>query len=170
MVHASKMESEAGTIRLTPQKKKLPTNQTGKRNKIGHSFTPPPPLFDIKIGYSYVIEVADSEYQLLLHHKPLVSEIFAFYHLLKYARGRSGRRGHVHIGHNFSIQIFFQNFFLTFFTFIRFMRVLRVYVGYLLLRVYVGYLIVRVYVGYLLLRVYVGIYLYLLLRVYVGLL
>ena len=52
--------------------------------------------------YSYVIEVAD----LGLHGKPLVSEIFAFYHLLEYARGRPGRRAHVHLGHNFSIQIF----------------------------------------------------------------
>ena len=97
----------------------------------------PPPLFDLKIGYSYVIEVADSEYQLLFCRRPLVSEIFAFYHLLKYARGRPGRRGHVHLGHNFSIQNFFQKF-LTFCLFIMLMRVLRVYLGYLLLRVYVG--------------------------------
>ena len=84
--------------------------------------------------YSYVVEVADSEYDLGLHGKHLVSEIFAFYHL-EYARGRLGRRGHVHVGHNFFIQIVFQKF-LTFFRFIRFMRVLRV--GYLLLRVYIG--------------------------------
>ena len=62
--------------------------------------------------YSYVIEVADSESDLGLHGKPLVSEIFAFYHLLKYARGRQGRRGHVHLGHNFSIQIFFSKIYL----------------------------------------------------------
>ena len=81
---------------------------------------PPPPLFRLKLVYSYVIEVADSEYQLHFNHKPLVSKIFAFYHLLKYARGRPGRRGHVHLGHNFFIQIFL---------FIMFMRVMRVYVG-----------------------------------------
>ena len=40
-----------------------------------------PPLFDIKIVYSYVIEVADSESVLGLHGKALVSEILAFYHL-----------------------------------------------------------------------------------------
>ena len=78
-------------------------------------YKPPPPLFDLKIGYSYVIEVADSEYQLLFRRRPLVSEIFAFYHL-KYARGRPGRRGHVHLGHNFSIQNIFQKF-LTFFVY-----------------------------------------------------
>ena len=38
--------------------------------------------------YSYVIEIADSEYQLRLHDKALVSEILAFYHLLENARGR----------------------------------------------------------------------------------
>ena len=69
-----------------------------------------PPLFDLKIVYSYVIEVADSESNLGLHGRALVSEIFAFYHLLEYARGPPGRRGHVHLGHNFSIQIFFKNF------------------------------------------------------------
>ena len=68
-------------------------------------YKPPPPFFDLKIGYSYVIEVADSEYQLLFRRRPLVSEIFAFYHL-KYARGRPGRRGYVHLGLNFSIQNF----------------------------------------------------------------
>ena len=51
--------------------------------------------------YSYVIEVADSEFHLDLHCRALVSEIFEFYHLLKYARGRPGRRGHVHLGQNF---------------------------------------------------------------------
>ena len=119
-----------------------------------------PPLFDLKIVYSYVVEVSDSEYDLGLHGRALVSEIFAFYHLLKYVRGRPGRRGHVHLGHNFSIQICFQNFF-NIFTFIKFMRVLRVYVGYLLLRVYVGYLLVFTFEGVcrvFTLRVYVGIY------------
>ena len=48
----------------------------------------------------YVIEVADSQSDLGLHGKALVSEILAFYHLLKYARGRPGRRGHVHLGQN----------------------------------------------------------------------
>ena len=38
----------------------------------------PPPLFDLKIAYSYVIEVADSEYQLRFRRRPLVSEIFIF--------------------------------------------------------------------------------------------
>ena len=76
---------------------------------IGTGLLPPPPLFDLKIVYSYVIEVADSESDLGLHGRALVSEIFAFYHL-EYARGRPGRRGHVHIGHNFSIQFFFKNF------------------------------------------------------------
>ena len=71
---------------------------------------PPPPLFDLKLVYSYVVEVADSESDLGLHGNPLVFEIFAFYHLLEYARGRPGRRGYVHLGHNFFIQIF-----LTFF-------------------------------------------------------
>ena len=68
------------------------------------------PLFDLKLVYSYVIEVADSESDFGLHGKALVSEIFAFYHLLEYARGRPGRRGHVHLGHNFSIRIFYSKF------------------------------------------------------------
>ena len=90
----------------------------------------PSSLFDLKIGYSYVIEIADSESELDLHGRALVSEIFAFYHLLEYARGRPGRRGHVHLGHNFSIRIFSK--FFNIFTFIRFLRVMRVYVRYLL--------------------------------------
>ena len=65
-----------------------------------------PALLDLKIVYSYVIEVADSESDLGLHGRALVYKIFAFYYLLEYARGRPGRRGHVHFGHNFSIQIF----------------------------------------------------------------
>ena len=58
--------------------------------------TPPPPLCDLKIVYSYVIEVSDSESGL--HGKALDLEILVFYHLLKYARGRTGCRGHVHLG------------------------------------------------------------------------
>ena len=58
-----------------------------------------PPAFRPKIVYSYVIEVADYESGLGLHGKALVLEIFAFYHL-EYARGRPGRRCHVHIGQN----------------------------------------------------------------------
>ena len=37
-----------------------------------------PPLFDLKIVYSYVIEVADSESDLGLHGRALVSEIMVF--------------------------------------------------------------------------------------------
>ena len=55
--------------------------------------------------YSYVIEVADSEYNIGLHDKPLVSEIFAFYHLLENAFGRPGCRGHVHLGQNFFFDV-----------------------------------------------------------------
>ena len=57
--------------------------------------------------YSYVIEVADSESDLCLFSTALVSKIFAFYHLLEYARGRPGRRGHVHLGQNFFFFFFF---------------------------------------------------------------
>ena len=66
--------------------------------------------------YSYVIEVADSESDLVFFSTALVSEIFVFYHLLEYARGRPGRRGHVHLGHNFFYSNFFQKF-LTFFVY-----------------------------------------------------
>ena len=38
----------------------------------------PPPLFDLKIVYSYVIEVADSESDLGLHGKTLVLKILIF--------------------------------------------------------------------------------------------
>ena len=55
------------------------------RWEFGTPLQPPSTLFDLKIGYSYVIEVADSEYQLIFRRRPLVSEIFLFYHL-KYAR------------------------------------------------------------------------------------
>ena len=51
---------------------------------------PPPPAFRPKIVYFYVIEVADSESDLGLHGRALVSEIFVFYHLLEYARDRPG--------------------------------------------------------------------------------
>ena len=64
--------------------------------------------------YFYVIEVADSESDLGLFSTALVSEIFAFYHLLEYARGRPGRRGHVHIGQNV----------------LMFLRAIRVYEGF----------------------------------------
>ena len=43
------------------------------------------------------IEVADSESDHGLLVNTLVPEIFAFYHLMKYARGRLGRRNHVHL-------------------------------------------------------------------------
>ena len=87
--------------------------------------------------YVYVIEVADSEFDLVFFQYCFSFGIFAFYHILEYARRRLGRRGHVHLGYNF----YYSNFFSNFFLFIMFMRVLRVYVGYLLLRVYVGYLL-----------------------------
>ena len=74
--------------------------------ECGTGLEHPPLLFDLKILYSYVIEVADSESDLGLHSKALVSEIFAFYHLLEYARGRPARRGHVHFGQNFLFRFF----------------------------------------------------------------
>ena len=40
--------------------------------------TPYPPLFDLKLVYFYVIEVADSESDFGLHGKALVSEILLF--------------------------------------------------------------------------------------------
>ena len=64
--------------------------------------------------YFYVIEGADSESDLGLFSTALVSEIFAFYHLLEYARGRPGRRGDVHLGQNV----------------LMFLRVIRVYEGF----------------------------------------
>ena len=39
---------------------------------------PPPPLFDLKLVYSYVTDVADSESDLGLHGRALVSEIMVF--------------------------------------------------------------------------------------------
>ena len=59
-----------------------------------------PPLFDLKVVYSYVIEVAYFESELGLFCTALVSEIFTFYHLLECARGRPRRRGYVHLGQN----------------------------------------------------------------------
>ena len=85
--------------------------------KKRHYFTKPPPLFQLKLVYSYVIEVADSKYQLRLHDKALVSGKFSFYHLLKYARGRPERRGHVHLG---------QNVLFIFFKIMKVRRVMRV--------------------------------------------
>ena len=102
--------------------------------------------------YSYVIDVANSKSVFGLFSTALVSEIFAFNPILEYARGRPGRGGHVHLGKNFPIQIFFFQKFLTFFVYyvhegsegvfrvFTFEGVCRVFT----LRVYVGY------VGYLL--------------------
>ena len=75
-----------------------------------------PPLFQLKLVYSYVIEVADSESDLGLYRTALVSEIFAFYHL-ENARGRPGRRGHVHLDQNFLM-------------FLRFIRVFEGFEGF----------------------------------------
>ena len=45
-----------------------------KHKKYRSWFTKPhPPLFRLKLVYSYVIEVADSEYQLLLQVAPQTS-------------------------------------------------------------------------------------------------
>ena len=65
-----------------------------------------PCAFDLKIVYSYVIEVADSESDLGLLLKALISEIFVFYHFMEYVRDRPGRRGHVHLGRNFLLKFF----------------------------------------------------------------
>ena len=43
------------------------------------------PLFQPKLMYSYVIEVADFEYQLYLHSNALVSEISTFSYVQKNA-------------------------------------------------------------------------------------
>ena len=55
--------------------------------KLGTTGEPPSPAFRPKISVFLRNEIADSEFDLGLHGKPLVSEIFAFYHLLEYARG-----------------------------------------------------------------------------------
>ena len=81
-----------------------------RSENIGTPLHPIPHAFRPKNRLFIRIEVADSEYQLLFRRRPLISEIFAFYYFLKYARGRPGRRGHVHLGHNFSIQNIFQRF------------------------------------------------------------
>ena len=39
-----------------------------------------PPLFDLKVVYSYVIEVADSESDVGLFSTVLILEIFEFFH------------------------------------------------------------------------------------------
>ena len=48
------------------------------KNWLELVYNPPPPLFDLKIVYSYVIEDADSESNLGLHGRALVSEIMVF--------------------------------------------------------------------------------------------
>ena len=42
-----------------------------------------PPLFQPKLVYFYVIEVADFEHKLCLHSSAQVSEIFSCYHLFR---------------------------------------------------------------------------------------
>ena len=70
-------------------------------------------MYDVdKIQFINKIEVTYSESDLGLHGKAFVSEIFAFYHLLKYARGRPGRRGYVNLCHKFVV---FWLFFCLFF-------------------------------------------------------
>ena len=59
-----------------------------------HWFINPRP-FDLNLVYSYVIKVADSEYQLRLHSNILVSKIFAFYQLQEIALCLPGRRDYV---------------------------------------------------------------------------
>ena len=66
-----------------------------------------PTAFRPKNRYSYIIEIADSESDLGLYDKALVSKIFAFYHLLENALGRTGRRGHVQLGNYRNV---FKNF------------------------------------------------------------
>ena len=78
--------------------------------RMRYYFTKPPPAFRPKIVYSYVIEVANSKSVLGLFSTALVSEIFAFYHLLKNAQDRPGRRGHVHLGQNSFFKFFFNNY------------------------------------------------------------
>ena len=117
-------------------------------------YNPLPPLFDLNIVYSYVIEVADSESDLGLHGRALVSEIFVFYHLLEYAQGRPGRRGHVHLGHNFSIQNYFFKMFYVYYVHEGSEGVCRVFTFEGVCRVFTLEGVYR----YLLLRVYIGIY------------
>ena len=98
---------------------------TLSKKNFRHWYTPPP-LFDLKIVYSYVIEVADSESYLGLHGRALVSEIFAFYHFEGVCRVS------------------------TFEGVCRYL-LLRVYVGiYFWGCMYVVYLLVLIYVGYFL--------------------
>ena len=74
-------------------------SSSGARKKEWALVYNPHPLFDQKIVYSYVIQVADSESDFGLHGRSLISEVFAFYYL-KIAQGRPGRRGHVHLGNS----------------------------------------------------------------------
>ena len=53
-------------------------------NLIGTTLQPTP-FFVLKIVYFYVIKVADFEFSFCLHCMAIVSEIFAFYHLLENA-------------------------------------------------------------------------------------
>ena len=48
-------------------------------NKFGTPGENLPPLFDLKLVYSYLIEVADSESDLGFHGKSLVSEKWYFF-------------------------------------------------------------------------------------------
>ena len=86
------------------------TEQYVGDTECGTGLENPPLLFDLKILYSYVIEDADSESDLGLHSKALVSKIFAFYHLLEYARGRPARPGHVHFGQNFLFRFLYEGY------------------------------------------------------------
>ena len=74
--------------------------QIDSKYKIKRHWSTNTPAFRPKIVYFYVIEVNDSESDLGLFSTALVSKIFAFNHLLEYARGGPGSRGHVHLGQN----------------------------------------------------------------------
>ena len=73
--HSNKVECEK---QIWPSVRFEPTTSCIR----GHRSRKPPPLFDLKIVYSYVIEVADSESEVGLFSTALVSKIYAFYHLL----------------------------------------------------------------------------------------
>ena len=64
-------------------------------------YNPPPPLFDLKIVYSYVIEVANSEYDFVLSDRGLNLEILVFYHLQENTLCRPGRHAYVHLAQKF---------------------------------------------------------------------
>ena len=55
------------------------------------------PLFDLKIIYSYKIDVADSKSDFGFYNKGLVSNTFASYYLPENALRRPKRRGHVRL-------------------------------------------------------------------------